>query len=635
MAKTLSRLFKEMVDENPDLHVILSKDENGVFQPTTWKELYAQAKRLAAGLISVGVKRGNHVGIISDNRKEWLQSDFAILGIGAADVPRGSDSMAGEIKYILHHADCAVTLVENETQLGKVLSICGDAPRLATLIVLDPAYSTPEEKRGGVTVLSLEETKKRGDAYLQNEPDCYEKAIDQVDPEDLATIIYTSGTTGEPKGVMLTHSSYMHQVRAPHTPIDVGKGDVFLSVLPIWHSYERALEYFAFFAGATIAYSKPISQVIGEDLVKANPSIFPSIPRIWEGTKARAMRTVRAGSPVKKAMFYTFLAVGTWYSKVRVLFRGLKPQFRKRSRLLDMLVSFLPLLLLTPLNLLGQVLVFSKVKKRLGTRFRFGVSGGGALPPHVDDFFAAAGVLLLEGYGLTETAPIVSVRDCRRPVPGTIGPPLPEVQVKVVDENGDSLPPGQKGVLYIRGPNIMKGYYKKPEETSKTIDKDGWLNSGDLAMMTHKGEIKIVGRVKETIVLLGGENVEPTPIEETIKESEYIDQVMVVGQDQRYLAALVVPMRDALEEYAKQYSIPYQEYEDLLENEEVCTIIMNDINSLISPKRGFKLFERINRVHFLAEPFEIGVEMTHTLKLKRDVINERYKKEIASLFPTR
>lgn len=220
-------------------------------------------------------------------------------------------------------------------------------------------------------------------------------------------------------------------------------------------------------------------------------------------------------------------------------------------------------------------------------------------------------------------------------MPGTIGPPLEQVEVKVLAEDGSELPPGQKGVLCVRGPNVMKGYYKKPELTAQTISNDGWLNTGDLAMLTHDGEIKIMGRAKETVVLMGGENVEPSPIEDTITESDYVDQVMVVGQDQKYLAALVVPNSEALKAFAEENGIPFEKPEDLLDNADVYKLIMDEIDSRVGPKRGFKLFERISKVKLLAKPFEKGKEMTHTLKLKRDVIYDAYDKEIKELFKER
>ncbi len=634
MADTVAKLFKEFAEAHPDLTVQRYKDRTGTFRPIPWRETYHQARLFAAGLLSVGVKRGEHVGIISDNMKEWLWADLAIQCIGAADVPRGSDSMPYEIQFILDHAECTVSLVENQTQLEKVMGI-KKLKAVKTLIVMDPAFTTTQARMGGFTIHAFKEIQDQGSSYLETHPGCVEEEIARGQGEDLATIIYTSGTTGEPKGVMLSHKAYMHQIRAPLTPLEIYEGDIFLSALPIWHSYERAVEYVAIFAGCSIAYSKLISQVMVEDMGKVKPQIFPSAPRIWEAVKKGIMRNVDSEGGLKRALAYFFINVGAAHSRLKVLFRGLKPRFRPRSRFLDAVVSCLPLLLLTPFNLLGQAMVFKKVKHRLGGKFRFGVSGAGALPPHVDDFFGAAGILLLEGYGLTESAPIVSVRDSRRPVPGTIGRPVPEVEVKVLEESGKELRPGQKGVLYVRGPNVMMGYYKRPDLTAEAITSDGWLNTGDLAMLTLDGEIKIMGRAKETIVLLGGENVEPVPIEDTISESDYVEQVMVVGQDQKFLAALIVPNKDALAGYARSNGIPFEKPGDLLESEGIQRMMMDEVDGLVSPKRGFKMFERVSRIRLLDADFEKGIELTHTLKLRREVICEKYGREVAELFRER
>jgi len=639
MGDTIPKLMMEAAAKDPDLTVQWSKDADGTFQPIAWKQLLREVEAFAGGLASLGVKREEHIGMISDNLKEWLWADLGILAIGAADVPRGSDSTAPEIQYILEHAECTMCIVENLAQLEKILSVKKNLKRLKTFIVLDSDFVKVDRaavdkmaRTAAVKIYRFIEVQELGREYLKSNPGFLEEQISKGSTEDLATLIYTSGTTGEPKGVMLTHSNYMHQIAAPLKHIDIRRGDIFLSVLPVWHSYERAIGYVAIFAGCSMAYSKLVAQIMVEDMGKIKPQIFPSVPRIWEAVKRGIIRNIDSGSSVKKALAYFFIAVGTAYSKLKVRLRGLKPRFKKSSRFLDALISILPFLLLVPLNALGQMLVFKKIKHRLGGKFKFGVSGAGALPPHVDDFFAAAGILLLEGYGLTESAPIVSVRKSAHPVPGTIGPPLEQVEVKVLAEDGTELAPGQKGVLYVRGPNVMKGYYKQPELTAQAITPDGWLNTGDLAMLTHDGEIKIMGRAKETVVLMGGENVEPGPIEDTISESDYVDQVMVVGQDQKFLAALVVPNFETLTAFAEANGIPFEKPEDLLENEDVYKLYMDEIDTLVGPRRGFKLFERINRLKLLAKPFEKGREMTHTLKLKRNVIYEEYDREIKEMF---
>ena len=313
------------------------------------------------------------------------------------------------------------------------------------------------------------------------------------------------------------------------------------------------------------------------------------------------------------------------------MLRGLLPQVSQRSRLLDVIARIIPLVLLTPFKLLGDVLVFSKLKKTLGGRFRAGISGGGALPPYVDRFFQAAGIRLLEGYGLTETAPIVSVRKFHAPVPGTIGPLLEDIEWRIIGKDGSLMPHGKKGLLYLKSAQIMEGYYKR-EEASAEVLKDGWLNTGDLAIATLDGELKIVGRSKETIVLLGGENIEPVPIEEKIVQSEMIDQVMVVGQDQKYLGALIVPNYERLEDFAKTKNISYIDKEELLVLPEVQEQYHDEIQSLIHPKTGFKAFERIFRFVLLPKPFEVGKELTHTMKLRRNIVNDLNRKEIRQIF---
>ena len=369
MADTIPKMMQDFVKREADLTVQWSKDESGEFQAIAWKQLIVEVEAFAAGLLSLGVKRGDHIGMISDNMKEWLWADLAILSIGAADVPRGSDSMAPEIQYILDHAECGVTIAENESQLEKILSIKISLKGLKTLIVLDPDFQKSKSKMQGVAIWTFKEIQEQGREYLKKHSGCIEEEIAKGKTEDLATIIYTSGTTGEPKGVMLTHSNYMHQIPTPLKHIDIDKGDIFLSVLPIWHSYERAIGYVAIFAGCSVAYSKLVAQIMVEDMGKIKPQIFPSVPRIWEAVKRGIIRNVESESSVKKALAYFFIGVGTAHSKLKVRLRGLRPRFKKSSRFVDALISFLPFLLLSPLNALGQVLVFKKIKHKLGGKF--------------------------------------------------------------------------------------------------------------------------------------------------------------------------------------------------------------------------------------------------------------------------
>ncbi|MGA2763116.1 MAG: long-chain fatty acid--CoA ligase [Spirochaetia bacterium] len=635
MEDTVVRTFRAVVRRFPDSVALMSKTRSGEWTSMTFRELGSQFEQFGAGLVDFGVKRGDHVGVISDNRKEWMIANLGILGIGAADVPRGSDTMPDEARYILAHADCSLCLVENTEQLKKILSKKQELPLLKTIIVIEEDFQ-PEafpESTCGAKVLPFRDIMARGKKLLSSDPQAFEREAEKGSPEDLATIIYTSGTTGEPKGVMLTHANFLHNMRTIPRVLNVGPTDIFLSVLPVWHSFERIIDNFALSQGTALAYSKPVGKIMLADMASVKPTVMASVPRIWEGVRSAVYRNVNEEGGIKKALFLFFVAVGKAHATASALVSGRYPQFTRRSFVIDFILGVLPFVLLMPFKALGDLLAFKKIKQRLGGKFRFTVSGGGALPKYVDRFFQAVGVLLLEGYGLTETTPVVSVRLQKKPVPGTIGPLLDELEAKLLDpDTGAQVGPGKKGVIHIRGPNVMKGYYKRPDKTAEVLSADGWLNTGDLGMMTYRGELKIIGRTKQTIVLLGGENIEPVPIEETILESEYIDQVMVVGQDQKFLAALVVPNDEALEAYARHHEIGRVGKENLLENSQILKLISDEINSRVNAKRGFREFERVFRFKILPKHFEVGVELSGKQEVKRHVVSELYRKETASLF---
>ena len=635
MEDTVVKVHLGVAQRYPNSVALMSKDKKGDWSSITFREFAGLYECFGAGMLEFGVKRGDHVGVISENCKEWLIANLGILGIGAADVPRGSDTMPEEARFILHHADCAISLAENAEQLNKILGKKRDIPLLKSIIVMDDEFRPEDfkEPTESVQITTYRHIMELGKKRLAADPQAWRREMEKGTPEELATIIYTSGTTGEPKGVMLTHANFLHNIRTIPNAIHVGPADIFLSVLPVWHSFERMIDNFALSQGTALAYSKPIAKVMLADMAAVRPTIMASVPRIWEGVRAAIYRNVNEEGGIKKALFQFFLAVGSAHATATNLVKGLLPQFIRRYRMLDFLLGIIPFILLFPLKALGNLLVFSKIKARLGGRFRFTVSGAGALPPYIDNFFGAAGVLLLEGYGLTETTPVVSVRLQDHPVARTIGPVLAEMQVKFLDpETGREVGPGKKGVIHLKGPNVMKGYYKRPDKTAEVLSADGWLNTGDLGMMTFKGELKIIGRTKETIVLLGGENVEPVPIEDTILESEYIDQVMVVGQDQKFLAALVVPNDEALERYAMEKEVGWSDKTDLMDNAQIMQRISDEINSRINSKLGFREFERVFRFKLLPKHFQVGVELSAKQSVKRNTIAEIYKKEIAGLF---
>ncbi len=634
MAETLATMFMERVKARPELVMQYSKDGDGRFQPTSYAELLEHVATFAAGLLELGLRRGDQIGLISDNRREWLISDLAIIGLGAADVPRGCDATDQELAYILSWSECAVAIVENDKQLAKLVARKREMPLLSTVVSFDPPSdgAAAAAKDAGLALIDFEAVYERGRARRTARPGEYEAEAAKGGASDVATIIYTSGTTGEPKGVMLSHRNFMHQVEVLPEIIDLKPGQIWLSVLPVWHSFERIVQYAIIGVHNSIAYSKPIGAVMLPDFQAIRPHWMASVPRIWESVKDGIYKNIRQAGGARKALFGFFVGVGKSFAYFKNMMLGRLPDFGNRSRILDAVVAAIPLLLLAPLRGLGEILVFKKIKTKLGGRFKAGVSGGGAMPASVDIFFDTIGVQILEGYGLTETAPVIGLRPQRKPVLGTVGPAIRGTEFRITDEAGIDVGRCRKGVVHVRGPQVMLGYYKKPELTAKVLSDDGWLNTGDLGMLTRQGFLKLTGRAKDTIVLRGGENVEPLPIEQRICDSPYVKQAVVLGQDQRFLAALIVPDQDAVIAWAKDTTVPIVDYEALLAQPEVRELFDYEIGQAVNQKTGFKSFERIFRFELLPEPFEVGRELSAKQEIKRHVVAELYKQRIARMF---
>jgi long-chain acyl-CoA synthetase len=634
MEKTLPLMLKARANESPNIIIQYSKNDDGRYSSVTYGQFYESVRYVAAGLLELGAKRSDRIGLIADNRQEWMVADFGILSIGAADVPRGCDITTQELSYILSFTECEIVFADNQKQVEKILSCKDSIPTLKTLISFEHVDAQAEAagKNVGVNVLNFASLinigKEREKAHLGG----VEAEMEKGDSEDLATIIFTSGTTGEPKGVQLLHRNLLCQL--PHFVLflEIKPGDIWLSMLPVWHVYERLIEYAIFNYRTTIAYSKPVGQILMEDLKTIRPTWMVSVPRVWEAIMDGVNRNVKAKGGITKKIFDFAVHISMLYTYFKDLTFGLLPNFHGRIRVFDFLIGFFPWLLLLPARGLSQVIVFNKILKVFGGRFRAGVSGGGALPAKVDLFFNSIGVRLQEGYGLTETAPLVSIRQYRRSRRGTIGQLIPNTEVRIIEKDGKIMPPGRNGIIHVKGNQLMKGYYKKPEATAAVINEDGWFNTGDIGMLTHDKELRITGRAKDTIVLRGGENVEPVPIECKLRESPYIQQCMVAGQDQKYLAALIIPWQQAVTDYAQENSIPIVDYELLLQQPEIIELIISEISNRINQKTGFKAFERINKFVLAPEPFELGKELSGKGELIRVKIMEKYGKQINKMF---
>lgn len=451
-------------------------------------------------------------------------------------------------------------------------------------------------------------------------------------PDDLTTIIYTSGTTSDPKGVMLTNSNFMHNAINAPIAITINKNDNFLSVLPSWHVYERSIEYCALQVGASIAYSKPFKQVLLPDLKAEKPSVMCSVPRIWESVYKGIIDNVKKGSSLQKTIFNWAIKIGEEYKEAEGILNGNWPLFDRAEYTTEELVQAKRTVKRLGWKYrLANKIVFKKVRELTGGRFRFAICGGGALNESIDKFFNTIGLIITEGYGLTETSPILAGRTKKDNIMFTVGPPLPEVEIKIMDKDdyNKELPNGEVGVILTKGPMVMKGYYKNEEKTREVI-KDGWLNTGDLGKKTYNGKyLKIMGRIKDTIVLRGGENVEPLPLEDRLKESEYINMAIIVGQDKPRLGALIVPDFETLKTYTKKENIKYKNIDELINHPKVVSLYQKEQKRLISKEHGYKPYETVMGIALL--PYEFTVEageMTETLKVKRFEIHNKYKEEI-------
>ena len=635
MEKTLPRMLREVSQKYPDIPAQMTRiSKEGDFETVTYKELYDNSQAFAGGLLALGTVRGEKVGLISDNRKEWEQADMGIMTIGACDVPRGCDASEKDLKYILSFTEVKTCIVENEFQIRKILNVKDEIPTLKRFIIFEEPTENEVKlcKEAKIDLLRFYDVVEDGKKYNEKNPGKVEAEIEAGQWDDIAAIIFTSGTTGVPKGVTLSHGNFITQLDELQERIYLKPAERAICVLPVWHVFQRLVEYVIISQAAVLCYSKPIGSILLPDMLALNPTLLPAVPRVFEAVYEGITKKMRRTGGIVEALFNFFTAIAICHSWMdRKMFRK---NFMTHNEFTPgyWLLFIIPWLLLYPWKLLGNVLVFKKVKAMLGTNFRAGVAGGGAYSKAIDQFFWALGINVVEGYGMTETAPVVAVRPVDAPIFGCIGTPIRGVSARIVDMEGNVLKPGNKGVLQIKGGTVMKGYYKRPELTEKAISPDGWLDTGDLAIESIHGELKILGRVKDTIVLTGGENIEPLPLEAKMQESRFIQTAVVVGQDQRNLGALILPNQEEFELWANENNISFKDFEDLVKKPEAYKLIEDEIKELINAKNGFRMFEKIVKFAFLTKPFEVGKELSAKQEIMRYKLTEIYEKEIKGIF---
>lgn len=585
----------------------------------TYEQLAEQIQKFAAGLQGLGVEPGDRISLIADNSPRWLIADQGIMTAGVVNAVRSCQAEREELLFIIANSGSTALVLQDLNTFKKLSLGLQDLP--INLIILLSDETPPETT---FKILNFSQVQEIGSNHRLTR-------VEQTG-DTLATLIYTSGTTGKPKGVMLSHDNLLHQVKTLGTIVQPQPEDIILSILPSWHAYERSGEYFLLSQGCTQVYTN--LRAVKQDLKTFKPHYMIGVPRLWESIYEGVQKQFRE-QPAKKQRLIKFLlgASHAYIEKQRIA-QGLSLNHLDASPV-EKIISKIIALALLPLHTLGERLVYGKVRQATGGRIKQVISGGGALPTHIDNFFEIIGVEILQGYGLTETSPVTNARRHWCNLRGSSGQPIPGTQVKIVDpETKAPLPVGQRGLVLLKGPQIMQGYYQNPEATAKVIDPEGWFNSGDLGWVTPDNNLVLTGRAKDTIVLTNGENIEPQPIEDACLRSPYIDQIMLVGQDQRCIGALIVPNVEALTQWAESQNLhlhlspensPEISASIDLESKIIQDLFRQELNREVQNRPGYRPDDRIGPFRLILEPFSLenGL-MTQTLKVRRYAVSERY-----------
>lgn len=592
-----------------------------------YRDLYAQIEQFASGLQALGIEPQDKVALFADNSPRWFIADQGIMTAGAVDVVRSAGAEQQELAYILSNSDSTALVVENSKTLEKLSSELASLPIELVVLLSDETVS-----EGAIKTVNFGQLMDLG----QNQQP---KPVKQT-KDTLATLLYTSGTTGKPKGVMLSHGNLLHQVNYVKTVFQPQPGDVILSILPSWHAYERAAEYFFLSQGATQVYTT--IRYFKQDLKEFQPTYMVGVPRLWESLYDGVQKLLSGQSASQQKLVKFFLKQSERYIMAQRIANNTSLEHFDASAS-DRAIARVQAASLYPVHALADKLVYRKIRDGIGN-IEAVCSGGGSLAKYLDDFYQTINVDVFVGYGLTETAPITNARTPAHNVRGSAGKPLPETEIKIVDpQTGKELPQGQRGLVLIRGSQVMQGYYQNPEATAKAIDSEGWFDSGDLGWLTPYGDLVLTGRAKDTIVLTNGENIEPQPIEDACVRSIYIDQIMLVGQDRRALGALIVPNLETLQKWVESQNLNLKLPEP---NSPVATIPQSDLydraivdlyrdelNREVKNRPGYRADDRIAEFRFITEAFsqENGT-MTQTFKIKRPQVRDKYRTAIEEMF---
>jgi long-chain acyl-CoA synthetase len=559
----------------------------------SYRDLAERIQDLSLALLDLGLAPGDRVAILSENRPEWAIADYACLTARCADVPIYPTLLAKQIEQNLADSGAVAVLVSTQTQMDKVLAARERLPALRHIVAFDRGVTGPG-------VISLDEMYARGRAARPTAPTWRANAL-RARPDDLATLIYTSGTSGDMKGVMLTHGNIASNVFTCCTLFSFIEGDECLSFLPLSHIFERMFGHYCMLhSGVVINYAESVDTV-ASDMQRWRPMLMASVPRLYEKIYGRVLDAVRAGSAVKRQIFFWGKRVGETAVELRLAGRPLPPSLRAQLWLADRLV-------------------FAKLRARTGGRLRFFISGGAPLSADIAKFFHAAGMPILEGYGLTETSPVIAVNTFKHQRLGTVGLPIPEVEVKIAPD----------GEILTRGPNVMPGYYKKPEATAEALDAEGWFHTGDIGLLDPDGFLKITDRKKDLIVTAGGKNIAPQPIESLAKTCKFVSSAVMLGDRRPFPVMLIVPNFENLSAWAAQEGIQSADSAALVALPRVQEKMEREVRAKL---RDLAKFEMPKKFLLLPREFSIETgELTPKLSIKRRVVEDRHRAAIEGLY---
>jgi long-chain acyl-CoA synthetase len=595
---TITKAFQDTVARH-GAKTALRYKEAKAYKDVSYTELARRVEEMASGLAALGIEKGDRVAILSENRPEWVVTDLAVLALGGVVVPIYPTLPAAQIAYIVRNSGAKALVVSDAKQLKKGIEARTDLPDLLYLIAMDPGPVSEEANvHTYASVIELGARQPLG-------ADAYAARREAVAPEDVASIVYTSGTTGDPKGAMLTHGNFMWDVDAALEHFrkqdqPVGEADTFLSFLPVCHVFERTTGYYLpLRVGATIGYSEGVRTLV-DDMAAVQPTLMVCVPRVYEAMQERIEDTVAKAPEKRQKVFRQALGLGADVAERRREGKGVGP--------LDAIK-----------HLVFEKMVYAKLRERFGGKLRFFVSGGAALNVETARFFEAIGIPIIEGYGMTEASPVMAANPNKRIKLGTVGTVVPGGELKIAPD----------GEILYRGPNIMKGYWKNDTATGEMIDGEGWLHTGDVGVIDDEGYLKITDRKKDILVLANGKNVAPQPIEAKIKQSPFITEIVLIGDKQSVITALVVPNKSKLGDWAKSQNLAFADDDALLALPDVRKKIKQEIDA---QSKDLADFEKIKKFALLNATFSVDTgEMTPTLKVKRKVVLQKYAREVASL----